>query len=178
VRLPNIVFFFTDDQRFDTIAALGNSEIQTPSIDRLVEMGTTFTQAHIPCGTSGAVCMPSRAMLHTGRTLFHLDREGQSIPETHTTLGEALYFAYTDILRGVKDSRYKLLEYIHGGSNTTQLFDLAEDPVEIRNLAELPEHAERIAALRAQLYAFRDEWDDRRHCMGETFWSHYDRIRG
>jgi len=466
VRLPNIVFFFTDDQRFDTIAALGNSEIQTPSIDRLVEMGTTFTQAHIPCGTSGAVCMPSRAMLHTGRTLFHLDREGQSIPETHTTLGEALqqagyrtfgtgkwhngtasfarsftdggeiffggmwdhwnvpachfdpsgrydqiknwirdpfhtrnvtkvnadhltpgkhsselfgdasvkfieeyadddpffmhisfmaphdprsmpeefmklydpeqltlpenymdehpfdfgicnvrdevlapyprtpelvrqhlaeyyamithldcevgrvmaaveekgelentifvfagdnglalgqhglfgkqnhyehsirvplifagpgipageqrdtyaylldifptlcdllgvetpasvegqsllpcirdkaethrealYFAYTDILRGVKDSRYKLLEYIHGGSNTTQLFDLAEDPIEVRNLAESPEHAERIAALRAQLYAFRDEWDDRRHRMGETFWSHYDRIR-
>jgi arylsulfatase A-like enzyme len=32
--------------------------------------------------------MPSRAMLHTGRTLFHLDREGQDIPEAHTTLGE------------------------------------------------------------------------------------------
>ncbi|MFT5369138.1 MAG: arylsulfatase A-like enzyme, partial [Candidatus Latescibacterota bacterium] len=27
---PNVLFFFTDDQRFDTIHALGNSEIQTP----------------------------------------------------------------------------------------------------------------------------------------------------
>jgi arylsulfatase A-like enzyme len=87
---PNIVFFFTDDQRFDTIAALGNKEIITPNMDKLVARGTSFTQAHIPCGTSGAVCMPSRAMLHTGRTLFHLQGEGQEIPEEHITLGETL----------------------------------------------------------------------------------------
>ena len=87
---PNIVFFFTDDQRFDTIAALGNKEIKTPNLDRLVGAGTAFTHAHIPCGTSGAVCMPSRAMLHTGRTLFHLDREGQDIPADHIMLGETL----------------------------------------------------------------------------------------
>lgn len=89
-KKPNIVFFFTDDQRFDTIAALGNPEIKTPAMDRLVAEGTTFTHAHIPCGTSGAVCMPSRAMLHTGRTLFHLDREGQGIPRNHEMLGETL----------------------------------------------------------------------------------------
>ncbi|MDT8390179.1 MAG: sulfatase-like hydrolase/transferase [Lentisphaeria bacterium] len=87
---PNIVFFFTDDQRFDTIQALGNTAIKTPNIDQLVARGTAFTHAHIPCGTSGAVCMPSRAMLHSGRGLFHLDKEGQQIPEDHTTLGEAL----------------------------------------------------------------------------------------
>jgi len=89
VSTPNVVFFFTDDQRFDTIAALGNPEIITPNIDALVERGTCFTHAHIPCGTSGAVCMPSRAMLHTGRTLFHIEGAGQSIPPEHTTLGEA-----------------------------------------------------------------------------------------
>ena len=70
---PNILLFFTDDQRFDTISALGNNQIHTPNLDALVSGGTTFTQAHIPGGTCGAVCMPSRAMLHTGRTLFHLD---------------------------------------------------------------------------------------------------------
>jgi len=86
---PNVVFFFTDDQRFDTIHALGNHEIITPNIDKLVKTGTTFTHAHIPCGTSGAVCMPSRAMLHTGRTLFHIEGAGESIPEEHTTMGEA-----------------------------------------------------------------------------------------
>ena len=90
MKKPNIVFFFTDDQRFDTIAALGNREIKTPNMDRLVRRGTAFTQAHIPCGTSGAVCMPSRAMLHTGRTLFHLQDEGQEIPPEHITMGETL----------------------------------------------------------------------------------------
>ena len=82
-KRPNIVFFFTDDQRFDTIAALGNELIKTPNIDRLVKSGMTFTHAHIPCGTSGAVCMPSRAMLHTGRTLFHIQDAGQEIPDEY-----------------------------------------------------------------------------------------------
>lgn len=90
MRKPNIVMFFTDDQRFDTIRALGNKEIFTPNLDKLVACGTAFTHAHIPGGTSGAVCMPSRAMLHTGRSLFHIQNEGQRIPEQHVTLGEVL----------------------------------------------------------------------------------------
>jgi arylsulfatase A-like enzyme len=87
---PNILFFFTDDQRFDTIRALGNEQIVTPNIDRLVEMGTTFTNAYIMGGSCPAVCMPSRAMLMTGRTLYHLQEQGQGIPEEHVMLGEAL----------------------------------------------------------------------------------------
>lgn len=87
---PNILFFFTDDQRFDTIAALGNKHIKTPNIDRLVGEGTAFTRAYIPGGTCGAVCMPSRAMLHTGKTLFHLEDSGTEIPDDHTLLGETL----------------------------------------------------------------------------------------
>jgi len=96
MQKPNFVFFFTDDQRFDTIRALGCSAIETPNIDWLVENGVSFTQAHIPGGTSGAVCMPSRAMLHTGRSLFHLgespddNNNGQVIPEPHALLGETL----------------------------------------------------------------------------------------
>ena len=87
---PNILLIFADDQRFDTINALGNSRIQTPNLDRLIARGTTFTQAHIPCGTHGAICMPSRAMLHTGRSLFHIQDSGASIPAEHTMLGELL----------------------------------------------------------------------------------------
>lgn len=90
MKQPNILLFFTDDQRFDTLHALNNPAIQTPHLDRLLARGTAFTHAHIPGGTSGAVCMPSRAMLHTGRTLFHIAGEGQSIPADHTTLGEYL----------------------------------------------------------------------------------------
>jgi arylsulfatase A-like enzyme len=89
-RKPNVIFFFTDDQRFDTIRALGNDRIHTPNIDSLVARGTTFRNAYIMGGTCGAVCIPSRAMLHSGRTLFHIDREGQDIPTDHVTLGETL----------------------------------------------------------------------------------------
>ena len=85
---PNVIFFFTDDHRFDTIRALGNEHIITPNIDALVREGTAFNNACIMGGTSPAVCMPSRAMLHTGRTLFHIQEQGQEIPAEHTTMGE------------------------------------------------------------------------------------------
>lgn len=87
---PNMVFFFTDDQRFDTIRALGNGAIHTPTLDALVARGTVFENGYIMGGTCPAVCMPSRAMLNSGRTLFRIEREGQGIPAEHVTLGEAL----------------------------------------------------------------------------------------
>jgi arylsulfatase A-like enzyme len=87
---PNIVLLFSDDQRFDTIAALGNTEIHTPNLDRLVARGTCFTQAAIMGGLHGAICVPSRAMLHTGRHLFHLGGTGDVIPPEFTSLPEAL----------------------------------------------------------------------------------------
>lgn len=86
--MKNILFILTDDQRYNTITACGNPDIKTPNMDRLVREGTCFSHAFIPGGTSGAVCMPSRAMLNTGRTLFHLKGEGQSIPADHTCMGE------------------------------------------------------------------------------------------
>ena len=90
-KKPNIVFILTDDQRFDTIGSLyPHSEVKTPNLDRLAARGTAFTHAHIPCGTSGAVCMPSRAMIHSGRRLFSIFREGQDIPPEHITLGQTL----------------------------------------------------------------------------------------
>jgi arylsulfatase A-like enzyme len=85
---PNILFIFTDDQRFDTISALGCDEINTPNLDRLVARGTSFTNAHIMGGTHVAVSMPSRAMMLTGRTIFSLENQGQRIPEEHTTFPE------------------------------------------------------------------------------------------
>ncbi|MCQ2428589.1 MAG: sulfatase-like hydrolase/transferase [Clostridia bacterium] len=87
---PNILFLLTDDQRAGTIHALGNDEISTPNMDRLVRMGTSFTRAHIPGGTASAVCMPSRAMINSGKTLFHLEESGRNIPSEHVTLGQCL----------------------------------------------------------------------------------------
>jgi len=87
--MKNILFIITDDQRYDALGAAGNTDIITPNLDRLAAMGTMFTQAHIPSGSNGAICMPSRAMLNTGRTLFSIDGMGETIPEANTTLGEA-----------------------------------------------------------------------------------------
>jgi len=53
----------TDQQRFDTIAALGNSMIKTPTLDRLVREGTAFTRAYTP----SPVCVSARHALVTGR---------------------------------------------------------------------------------------------------------------
>jgi len=89
-KRPNIVFFFTDDQRYNTIGCLNNDEIKTPNIDFLVKNGSYFNNAYIPGATSGAVCMPSRAMLHTGKSLFHLQGRGETIPKNHALLGETL----------------------------------------------------------------------------------------
>ena len=72
---PNVLFLFSDDQRFDTICALGNDHIRTPQLDRLVQSGTVFTRAYIMGGNSGAVCIPSRAMLMSGRTLFRIEND-------------------------------------------------------------------------------------------------------
>lgn len=71
---PNILFLFADDQRFSTIRALNNPEIQTPNLDKLAGAGTAFTNACIMGGTQGGVCVPSRAMLMTGRALFRVPR--------------------------------------------------------------------------------------------------------
>lgn len=88
-KRPNVVFILTDDQRYGTVRALGNDEIQTPHIDELVRRGTAFLGAHIPGGTASAVCMPSRAMINSSRTLFHLQENGKNIPACDITMGQA-----------------------------------------------------------------------------------------
>lgn len=83
----NIVLLLSDDQRADTIAAHGNPDLRTPNLDRLVERGTSFRRAYCLGANGGAVCIPSRAMLHTGKPYHGLDLGDF---EGCTTLGEAL----------------------------------------------------------------------------------------
>lgn len=59
---PDIVFIITDQQRYDTIAALGASHMDTPNIDRLARNGVSFTQCHVTAPS----CVPCRASLFTG----------------------------------------------------------------------------------------------------------------
>src|SRR5947208_8730548 len=59
---PDILFIMTDQQRFDTIAALGNSHICTPNMDRLVRRGISFSNAYATC----PVCVAARYTIRTG----------------------------------------------------------------------------------------------------------------
>ena len=87
-KRPNILFLLADDQRYGTIHALGNDEISTPNLDALAARGCAFMNAHIPGGTTSAVCMPSRAMINSGKYVFALDECGKNIPKEHITMGE------------------------------------------------------------------------------------------
>jgi arylsulfatase A-like enzyme len=78
---PNILFLFSDDQTYEAIHALGNDEIHTPNLDRLVKRGTTFTHAYNQGGWNGAVCIASRTMLTTGRFLWHAEARHRELEE-------------------------------------------------------------------------------------------------
>jgi len=72
-RRPNVLFLLADDQRPDTIAALGNPVIKTPNLDRLARRGFAFDNAYCMGSTRGAVCYPSRHMLLSGMSLYRYD---------------------------------------------------------------------------------------------------------
>ena len=93
---PNVVFIFADDQRADTIAALGNPAIKTPNLDRLVARGVAFERAYMMGGNNGATCVPSRAMLLSARPLPRIDEKlsrDETWPHAFGTAGYATFMA-------------------------------------------------------------------------------------
>ncbi len=61
--LPNIVIILVDDAGYNDFNFMGNSNLETPNIDKLASEGVIFTDAHV----TSTVCAPSRAGLLTGR---------------------------------------------------------------------------------------------------------------
>lgn len=91
---PNIVLLFTDEQRADTIGALGAEWMQTPNLDRLAAEGTAFVNAHTP----NPVCVPARHNVVTGLPArYHGMADNQSavihrsIPRLPQLLADAGY---------------------------------------------------------------------------------------
>jgi len=64
---PNVLLLFTDQQRGDTIRALGNPVIRTPNLDRLCERGVAFTNAFSP----SPVCVSARCSMIYGQYPLH-----------------------------------------------------------------------------------------------------------
>jgi choline-sulfatase len=72
-KQPNILFILVDDQSpFDFKFHNPQSTLDSPHIDRLAASGMIFDSAHHMGSFSGAVCTPSRHMIASGRTVWHL----------------------------------------------------------------------------------------------------------
>ena len=77
-KRPNVLFIIADDQSpFDFKAYDPSSPLDAPAIGKLATEGITLDQAYHMGSMSGAVCSPSRTMVMSGRTLWHLPRRGK-----------------------------------------------------------------------------------------------------
>lgn len=63
VKRPNFLIIYADDLGYGDVSTYHDSDVATPSIDKLAAEGMTFTQMRANC----TVCSPSRAALLTGR---------------------------------------------------------------------------------------------------------------
>jgi arylsulfatase A-like enzyme len=66
---PNVIFFMTDDQRWDGLSRAGNPYFNTPNIDRIAKEGAYFTNAFVTnslCGPSRATCLTGKYSHNTG----------------------------------------------------------------------------------------------------------------
>ena len=88
-RRPNILWYCTDQQRWDTIHALGQSHIATPMLDELCAGGVAFGRAY----TQSPICTPARASFLTGRypASHHVYRNGNAWFPAHETLVTRLF---------------------------------------------------------------------------------------
>jgi arylsulfatase A-like enzyme len=90
--------------------------------------------------------------------------EGQSLvplmKDEQKQIRETLYFTYKDVQRGVRDERWKLIEYHVEGKKTRQLFDLESDPSELNNLVDEPACKQHVDRLSDALTKWRDDLDD------------------
>lgn len=76
VEKPNVLFLFADDLSYEAIGSAGKQgiDIDTPNLDRLAKSGTRFTRAYNMGSWSPAVCIASRTMLMTGRTVWRAEQ--------------------------------------------------------------------------------------------------------
>jgi arylsulfatase A-like enzyme len=88
---PNFLILLADDMRADAIHAHGNPHVATPALDRLVRDGFSFREAHCFGSNSGAVCVPSRAMLMTGRPWMDVRNDLEGVETLPAQLARAGY---------------------------------------------------------------------------------------
>lgn len=61
-RKPNIILIFIDDMGWADLSSFGNTDAQTPNIDKLAAEGIAFDQFYV----NSPICSPSRVAISTG----------------------------------------------------------------------------------------------------------------
>ncbi|HXJ43552.1 MAG TPA: sulfatase-like hydrolase/transferase, partial [Bryobacteraceae bacterium] len=81
---PNVIVFFTDQQRWDSLGVYGNPMGITPNLDKMAAEGTMFQNAFTP----QPVCAPARSSMQTGKypTTTGVVRNGMVLKDDETTL--------------------------------------------------------------------------------------------
>jgi len=83
---PNILFIVVDDESpMDLKIYNSRSTLETPNIDRLADEGMVFDAAHHMGAWTGGVCTPSRHMIMSGRTLWHIPNKPGRVNNPHIT---------------------------------------------------------------------------------------------
>lgn len=103
---PNVLLVVTDDQRWDTIAALGNPAIQTPQLDALVGRGMVFRNAYCMGSMIPAVCAPSRTMLMTGQSLWRIPAHTETTYSGPTLAGVFRTAGYHTLFIGKRNNTF------------------------------------------------------------------------
>ena len=74
-KSPNFIFIYTDDQRFDTVGIIGNNQVITPNLDKLAKSGAVLSNTYNMGAWHGAVCVASRAMIISGKSVWRAKDE-------------------------------------------------------------------------------------------------------
>lgn len=81
---PNVIVFFTDQQRWDSVGAYGSPMGLTPHLDRMAGEGVRFEHAF----TTQPVCAPARSTMQTGKypTATGVIHNGLTLKDDEQTL--------------------------------------------------------------------------------------------
>ena len=89
-KRPNILHIHADDHRADGLGAFGHPVVKTPNLDTLVARGFTFTHCYTMGSMVGAVCLPSRTMMLTGKSWLRIPKRGEGESEAEKSLPKVM----------------------------------------------------------------------------------------
>lgn len=167
LKQPNILLITTDEQRFDTYGSQGSEWPQTPNINRLRREGVTLANAY---STSPGTILPglveSIDLPHTILDAAGLDEDARlrALPESpgksfwsYAKEGGAEFREDVFAEYGDSSGRSTMRMLRHGDWKFTRisghdlLFNLKDDPDELKNLALNPDEAEKLREMQGRL---------------------------